>query len=162
VRLHALIAVCMAATFGLVTSAEAIPIHHHYTVSKPMVVPRPDRPGKKVVIEKVTKVEKYDVAPKPAPVQTAPVPYTTSSTPTTTTATTSYSSSGGYSDIPGVPASFAACVAMRESSNGAGSSNIYGILAVPGGNGTLAEQKAAFSQLYAQYGTAPWAPYDGC
>lgn len=74
----------------------------------------------------------------------------------------SYSSSGGgYSDVPGVPSSFAACVAMRESTDGAGSSNIYGILGA-GGQGSLAEQKQAFAQMYAQRGTEPWAPYDGC
>jgi hypothetical protein len=75
---------------------------------------------------------------------------------------TSYSSSGGgYSNVPGVPASFAACVAMRESTNGAGSSNIYGIQG-PGGQGSLASQKAAFSQMYHDRGSQPWSPYDGC
>lgn len=75
------------------------------------------------------------------------------------------SSSSSYSDVPGVPSSFAACVAERESSNGAGSSNIYGILPSSGssaGSGSIAEQKAGFAQLYAEHGTAPWAPYDGC
>jgi len=71
------------------------------------------------------------------------------------------SSGGSLSDVPGVPSSFAACVATRESSNGAGSSNVYGILG-SGGQGSLAEQKQAFSQLYQQYGTSPWGPYDGC
>ena len=70
-------------------------------------------------------------------------------------------SGGGLSDVPGVPPSFASCVAMRESTNGAGSSNIYGIQG-PGGQGSLAEQKQAFAQMYAQRGTEPWAPYDGC
>lgn len=69
--------------------------------------------------------------------------------------------SGSLSDVPGVPSSFAACVAMRESTNGAGSSNIYGIEG-PGGQGSLASQKQAFSQMYAQRGAEPWAPYDGC
>lgn len=68
---------------------------------------------------------------------------------------------GGYGDVPGVPSSFASCVAMRESTDGAGSSNIYGILG-PGGQGSIAEQKQAFAQMYAQRGTEPWAPYDGC
>jgi hypothetical protein len=71
------------------------------------------------------------------------------------------SSGGSLSDVPGVPSSFAACVALRESSNGAGSSNVYGILG-SGGQGSLAEQKQAFSQLYQQSGTIPWSPYDGC
>jgi hypothetical protein len=74
---------------------------------------------------------------------------------------TSYSSGGGYSNVPGVPASFAACVALRESTNGAGSSNIYGIVGA-GGQGSLASQKAAFSQMYHDRGSQPWSPYDGC
>ena len=84
-----------------------------------------------------------------------------SSSSSVSSSSSGYSSSGSYSDVPGVPASFAACVATRESSNGAGSSNIYGILG-GGGEGSLAQQKAAFSQMYAARGTEPWAPYDGC
>jgi hypothetical protein len=80
-------------------------------------------------------------------------------------ASPSYHSSGygggGYSDVPGVPPGFASCVAQRESTNGAGSSNIYGIQG-PGGQGSLAEQKQAFSQMYASRGSQPWSPYDGC
>jgi hypothetical protein len=85
-----------------------------------------------------------------------------SSSSSTVSSAPAVSSSSSYSDIPGVPSSFAACVAERESSNGAGSSNIYGIIADPRGNGSLAEQKQAFSELYAASGTQPWAPYDGC
>jgi len=71
----------------------------------------------------------------------------------------------------GAPGSFQACVATRESGNGSGSSNIYGILnstwASLGRSGSAwtasrAEQDAAFAQLYARDGTQPWAPYDGC
>ena len=40
-------------------------------------------------------------------------------------------------------------------------SNIYGIEG-PGGQGTLAQQKEAFSQMYAARGSETWAPYDGC
>lgn len=97
-------------------------------------------------------------APPPAPVVVShAAPATTSSVHT------SYypSSGGGYSDVPGVPSGFASCVAMRESTNGAGSSNIYGIQG-GGGQGSLAEQKAAFSQMYAARGSQPWSPYDGC
>jgi hypothetical protein len=79
----------------------------------------------------------------------------------TSAGTSGSTSSGGYSSVPGVPASFAACVALRESSNGAGSSNIYGILG-SGGQGSVAQQKQAMANLYHQYGTSPWAPYDGC
>jgi LysM repeat protein len=71
----------------------------------------------------------------------------------------------------GAPGSFQACVATRESGNGSGSSNIYGILnstwASLGRSGSAwsasrAEQDAAFQQLYSRDGTQPWAPYDGC
>ena len=92
---------------------------------------------------------------RPAPAQsynTATQVYQSTSVPV---------SGGGYADVPGVPASFAACVAMRESTNGAGSSNIYGIQG-SGGQGSLAEQKAAFSQMYASRGSQPWSPWDGC
>lgn len=94
-----------------------------------------------------------------------PAPVVTHSAPATAGTTHSYyptsSSGGGYSDVPGVPSSFAACVALRESTNGAGSSNIYGIQG-PGGQGSLAEQKQAFAQMYASRGSQPWSPYDGC
>jgi hypothetical protein len=60
-----------------------------------------------------------------------------------------------------VPESFAACVAFRESTDGELSSNIYGIEGA-GGEGTLAQQKLAFSEMHATRGTEPWAPYDGC
>jgi hypothetical protein len=82
------------------------------------------------------------------------------------------SSGGGYSsssltDIPGVPQSFAACVAYRESTNGtnqAYNGGVYGIIRASGVNvngQSLAAQKQAFSQLYKQYGGHPWAA-DGC
>ena len=69
------------------------------------------------------------------------------------------------------PESFRACVEMRESTNGAGSSDLYGFLpstwaanGFPGSPYTAspAEQTAAFEVVYARDGTAPWAPYDGC
>lgn len=96
----------------------------------------------------------------PAPVAYA-APVAAPTTTPTATAYTGGGSSASLSDVPGVPASFAACVAMRESTDGAGSSNIYGILG-SGGQGSLAEQKQAFSRMYASRGTQPWAPYDGC
>lgn len=86
-----------------------------------------------------------------------------SSTSTTSDDTASYG--GSYSDVPGVPASFAACVAERESSDGAGSSDIYGIIPASGVDvegDSLAAQKAAFAKMYAEDGTSPWSPYDGC
>ncbi len=71
------------------------------------------------------------------------------------------------------PSSFQQCVAWRESGNNptASSAGLYGILpstwASLGLSGTaaqasVAQQTAAFQQLYAKYGTSPWAPYDGC
>jgi LysM repeat protein len=77
------------------------------------------------------------------------------------------SSSSSLSDVPGVPASFAACVAFRESTNlqnPAANGNAYGIIPASGYNvaGTsLAYQKQVFAELYAQYGAKPWAS-DGC
>ena len=92
----------------------------------------------------------------------------------TTSAVVHYSSSGSsgfssssLSDIPGVPASFAACVAYRESTdleNPAARGNAYGIIPASGYNGyamTLSQQKQAFATLYREYGTRPWAS-DGC
>ena len=69
--------------------------------------------------------------------------------------------------------SFERCVAWRESGNNptASSAGLFGILpstwaslGYPGTAGTssVALQKQAFDRLYAQDGTAPWAPYDGC
>ena len=100
-------------------------------------------------------------APAPAAPSTSSASSTTSAAPAAPTAT----QSGGYSSVPGVPASFAACVATRESSNGAGSSNIYGIIPASGYSVTgmsVAQQKQVFSHLYATVGTSGWSPYDGC
>jgi len=102
--------------------------------------------------------------PAPTPVVTqAPAPVhhyqNVTTLPTRTTYRPSYNSG------------FQACVATRESGNGSGSSNIYGILDSTwrslGRSGSAwsasrAEQDAAFAQLYAMDGTSPWAPYDGC
>jgi LysM repeat protein len=76
-------------------------------------------------------------------------------------------SSSSLADIPGVPRSFAACVAYRESTNlqnPAARGNAYGIIPASGYNvyGTsLAHQKQVFAELYRQYGSSPWAS-DGC
>ena len=104
---------------------------------------------------------------------------TTSSSTARTTSTASASttssssgpssgySSGSLSDIPGVPQSFAACVASRESTNlqdPAANGNAYGIIPASGYNvsGTsLAHQKQVFAELYQQHGSSPWAG-DGC
>lgn len=102
---------------------------------------------------------------------TAPVSSGTSSESSGTSAAssgTSAASSGGSAT-----SSFQQCVAWRESGNNpnASSAGLYGILpstwASLGYSGTaqqasVAQQNQAFQQLYAQYGTSPWAPYDGC
>jgi murein DD-endopeptidase MepM/ murein hydrolase activator NlpD len=108
------------------------------------------------------------------PVQQSAPSYTSpssvaSATATTNTSTTGSSgfSSSSLSDIPGVPASFAACVAYRESTdlqNPAADGNAYGIIPASGYNvegASLAQQKQVFAELYAQDGGAPWAA-DGC
>jgi LysM repeat protein len=91
-------------------------------------------------------------------------------TPAPARAAASYSagsSATSLADIPGVPHSFAACVAFRESTdlqNPAANGNAYGIISSSGYNvsGTsVAHQKQVFAELYHQYGGKPWAA-DGC
>jgi hypothetical protein len=68
-------------------------------------------------------------------------------------------------DVPGVPWSFAACVAYRESDNGTMGDTVYGIIPASGYSvegAPLSVQKHAFHDLYAAHGTSPWSPYDGC
>jgi LysM repeat protein len=103
--------------------------------------------------------------------QTASYGSSSSSAASTTVRSTSTGSSGyssgGLSDIPGVPSSFAACVAYRESTdlqNPAANGNAYGIIPASGYNVTgtsIAHQKQVFAELYQQYGGSPWAA-DGC
>ena len=108
------------------------------------------------------------------PAQQSAPSYTSPSSTASATATvqSGSTSSSGYSssdlsDIPGVPASFAACVAYRESTNlqnPAADGNAYGIIPASGYNvegASLAQQKQVFAELYAQDGGAPWAA-DGC
>jgi hypothetical protein len=68
---------------------------------------------------------------------------------------------------------FERCVAWRESGDNptASSAGLFGILPATwaslgyqgtAGQASVAAQKAAFNRLYAQDGTSPWAPYDGC
>jgi hypothetical protein len=69
--------------------------------------------------------------------------------------------------------SFEQCVAWRESGDNptASSAGLFGILpsvwaqlgySGTAGQASVAQQEAAFNQLYAQYGAQPWAPSDGC
>jgi hypothetical protein len=68
---------------------------------------------------------------------------------------------------------FEQCVAWHESGDNptASSAGLFGILPATwaslgyqgtAGDASVTMQKAAFDRLYAQDGTAPWAPYDGC
>jgi hypothetical protein len=67
---------------------------------------------------------------------------------------------------------FEQCVAWRESGNTpTDPDGLFGILpsvwaqlgySGTAGQASVAQQEAAFNQLYAQYGAQPWAPSDGC
>jgi len=92
-------------------------------------------------------------------------------TPAESTGTSSAST--GTSSASTGSSSFQQCVAWRESGNNptASSSGLYGILpstwaslgySGTAGSASVAQQNQAFQQLYAQDGTSPWAPYDGC
>ncbi len=94
---------------------------------------------------------------------------TSSASSGTSTGSGTYSASSGGS----APSSFQQCVAWRESGNNptASSAGLYGILpstwaslgySGTAGSASVAQQNQAFQQLYAQDGTSPWAPYDGC
>jgi hypothetical protein len=68
--------------------------------------------------------------------------------------------------------SFEQCVAWRESGDTpTDPDGLFGILpsvwaqlgySGTAGQASVAQQEAAFNQLYAQYGAQPWAPSDGC
>jgi hypothetical protein len=68
--------------------------------------------------------------------------------------------------------SFEQCVAWRESGNNpTDPDGLFGILpstwaqlgySGTAGQASVAVQQQAFSRLYAEYGTQPWAPSDGC
>jgi LysM domain-containing protein len=80
------------------------------------------------------------------------------------------SASGG--SLTSGMSSFEQCVAMRESSDTpTDPDGLFGMLpstweslgySGTAGEASVAEQKAAFSKLYAEEGAQPWAPYDGC
>lgn len=88
-------------------------------------------------------------------------------TPAPQQSTPQQSTGGGIDSIPGVPSSFVACVAYRESTNGTNAAyngGVYGIITASGYNvngQSLAAQKAAFQKIYATTGPSAWAA-DGC
>jgi murein DD-endopeptidase MepM/ murein hydrolase activator NlpD len=109
----------------------------------------------------------------PAPVApSSPAP--SSSAPADSSATSSAGSGTSAAPVStGGGSSFQQCVAWRESGNNptASSAGLYGILpstwaslglSGTAGSASVAQQNAAFQELYAKYGTSPWAPYDGC
>jgi hypothetical protein len=104
-----------------------------------------------------------------APVQSYQVTPASASAPAPSTANTASSGTGSsaLSDVPGVPQSFAACVAYRESTNDtnpAANGNAYGIIPASGynvGGDSIAQQKQVFKQIYDTTGPSAWAA-DGC
>jgi hypothetical protein len=131
------------------------------TTAKPAAAAKPARPHVRAAAQKAASATANRAAGTrqaasnraPAPAQTQPV-------------TVSQPLTAGMS-------SFEQCVAWRESGDNptASSAGLFGILPVTwaslgfsgtAGQASVAQQKAAFSLLYAQDGTSPWAPYDGC
>ena len=95
----------------------------------------------------------------------------TQSQPVTQTQPSTAQPTGG--SLTAGMSAFEQCVAYRESGDNptASSAGLFGILPATwaslgysgtAGQASVAQQEAAFNQLYAQEGTAPWAPYDGC
>jgi LysM repeat protein len=82
------------------------------------------------------------------------------------------SGTAGSASGPGsIPSSYFSCVRFRESTNGAASSDQFGITpsswSAYGFSGSpytapYSEQVAAFQRIYAAVGTSAWSPYDGC
>jgi len=106
------------------------------------------------------------------PVKSYSVTPVQSSTPAQSTSDTASSGGSGngssaLDDIPGVPSSFAACVAYRESTNDtnpAANGDAYGIIPASGYNvsgDSLAQQKQVFKEIYDTTGASAWAA-DGC
>lgn len=104
--------------------------------------------------------------PAAQPAATQHAASTAQAQPQTPAATASQPLTAGMS-------SFEACVAWHESGDNptASSAGLFGILPATwaqlgysgtAGQASVALQKVAFQRLYAQYGTSPWAPYDGC
>ncbi len=98
---------------------------------------------------------------------TALAPATTHSAPASASSSGSGYSSSALGDVPGVPQSFATCVAYRESTNNtnpAAHGNAYGIIPASGYNvsgDSIAQQKQVFKQIYDTAGPRAWAA-DGC
>jgi hypothetical protein len=112
--------------------------------------------------------------PATAPQQPAAAPAAGSQTPASTAqAGTGTATATGNQPLTAGMSSFEQCVAWRESGDNptASSAGLFGILppvwaslgySGTAGQASVAQQEAAFNQLYAQYGAQPWAPSDGC
>jgi hypothetical protein len=82
------------------------------------------------------------------------------------------STPAGGTFSPAGMSAFEQCVALRESSDTpTDPDGLFGILPATwqslgysgsAGQASVAVQEQAFAKLYAEDGTAPWAPYDGC
>jgi LysM repeat protein len=164
-----------------------VALDHKGTDNVTTPTPRPVQPAPEPVQAAPEPVQQYTAPVQADPVQPAPDPapapeYVPSAPAEPAHTLPAYhapshhhyqnASSGGgggsLSDVPGVPKSFAACVAERESSslrNPAANGNAYGIIPDSGhdvSGMSISQQKQVFSQLYSQYGSSPWSPYDGC
>jgi hypothetical protein len=112
--------------------------------------------------------------PATAPQQPAGSPAAGSQTPASTArAGTGTATATSNQPLTAGMSSFEQCVAWRESGDNptASSAGLFGILpsvwaslgySGTAGQASVAQQEAAFNQLYAQYGAQPWAPSDGC
>jgi len=110
-------------------------------------------------------------AAKPASAATHPAAPTASQQAAGQPATGTATATSGQPITAGMSA-FEQCVAWRESGDTpTDPDGLFGILpsvwaqlgySGTAGQASVAQQEAAFNQLYAQYGAQPWAPSDGC
>jgi LysM repeat protein len=111
--------------------------------------------------------QSYSVTPVQAAPTAAQSTSDTASSTASSASTTAGTSASSLADIPGVPESFAACVAYRESTddtNPAADGNAYGIIPASGYNvsgDSIAQQKQVFEEIYDTTGPSAWAA-DGC
>jgi hypothetical protein len=113
------------------------------------------------------------VQPTPAPAQPAPQPQPQPAPNQPAASDQGSASATGSEPLTAGMSPYEQCVAWRESGDNptASSAGLFGILpwiwaqlGYPGtaGQAPVALQKVAFDRLYAQYGTQPWSPSDGC
>jgi len=132
-----------------------------------------------IVVGQKIKLDCHHAVPKAAPAP-APAPRhsSASSTPAQPAPPAQETSAGGPTGV----SAFEACVISRESGGNpqaynpaSGAGGLFQFLPstwaslgfageYPGGAQTapVSVQEAAFNKLYAEAGTSPWAPYDGC